>query len=164
MSDQLLAVGRIARAHGVGGEVSVRPLSEVESRFEPGSVLRLEDGRTLTVERSRPHHDRVLVKFEEVVDRDVADGLRGSLLFVSATDSPPIQDRDRFWVHQVVGLEVFTEDGRSLGRIREVEGNPANDLWVTEEGVLIPAVREVVVAVDVTAGRVTIREIPGLLG
>jgi 16S rRNA processing protein RimM len=156
-------VGRIAKSHGVGGEVSVRPLSEVASRFEPGSVLRLEDDRTLTVERSRPHRDHVLVKFEEVGDRNEADALRGSVLLVDADQAPPIEEADRFWIHQVVGLEVVTEGGRSLGRIREVEGNPANDLWVTEGGALIPAVREVVVAVDLAAGRVTIRELPGLL-
>lgn len=156
-------MGRIAKSHGVGGEVSVRPLSEVASRFEPGSVLRLEDDRTLTVERSRPHRDHVLVKFEEVGDRNEADALRGSVLLVDADQAPRIEEADRFWIHQVVGLEVVTEAGRSLGLIREVEGNPANDLWVTEGGALIPAVREVVVGVDLAAGRVTIRELPGLL-
>lgn len=156
-------MGRIAKSHGVGGEVSVRPLSEVASRFEPGSVLRLEDDRTLTVERSRPHRDHVLVKFEEVADRNDADALRGSVLLVDAAEAPPIEDADRFWIHQVVGLEVVTEDGRSLGTIREVQANPANDLWVTEDGALIPAVREVVVGVDLAVGRVTIRELPGLL-
>ncbi|HEX5948178.1 MAG TPA: ribosome maturation factor RimM [Actinomycetota bacterium] len=155
-------MGRIAKSHGVGGEVSVRPLSEVASRFEPGSVLRLEDDRTLTVERSRPHRDHVLVKFEEVGDRNEADALRGSVLLVNADQAPRIEEADRFWIHQVVGLEVVTEAGRSLGLIREVEGNPANDLWVTEGGALIPAVREVVVGVDLAAGRVTIRELPGL--
>jgi 16S rRNA processing protein RimM len=156
-------VGRIAKSHGIGGEVSVRPLSEVASRFEPGSVLRLEDDRTLTVERSRPHRDHVLVKFEEVGDRNEADALRGSVLLVDADQAPRIEEADRFWIHQVVGLEVVTEAGRSLGLIREVEGNPANDLWVTEGGALIPAVREVVVGVDLAARRVTIRELPGLL-
>lgn len=156
-------MGRIARSHGVGGEVSVRPLTEVGARFEPGSVLRLEDGRTLTVERSRPHRDRVLVKFEEVADRNQADELRGSLLVIPVELAPSIEEADRFWVHQVVGLEVVTDRGRSLGRIREVQGNPANDLWVTDEGALIPAVREVVVDVDLARGRVTIRPLPGLL-
>jgi 16S rRNA processing protein RimM len=125
-------------------------------------VLRLEDGRTLTVQASRPHRDRVLVKFEGVADRDHADALRGSVLLVDAADAPPIEERDRYWIHQVVGLQVITEDGRPLGRIREVEANPANDLWVTEDGALIPAVREVVVGVDLEAGRVTVRELPGL--
>jgi 16S rRNA processing protein RimM len=142
--------------------VSVQPLTEVGARFVPGSVLRLEDGRTLTVQASRPHRDRVLVKFEGVADRDHADALRGSVLLVDAADAPPIEERDRYWIHQVVGLQVITEDGRPLGRIREVEANPANDLWVTEDGALIPAVREVVVGVDLEAGRVTVRELPGL--
>lgn len=156
-------MGRIAKSHGIGGEVSVQPLSEVAARFEPGSVLRLEDDRTLTVERSRPHRDHVLVKFEEVGDRNDADALRGSLLLVDAAEAPAIEEADRFWIHQVVGLVVVTEDGRTLGPIREVQANPANDLWVTEDGSLIPAVREVVVGVDLAAGRVTIRELPGLL-
>ena len=146
----------------MGGEVSVQPLTEVGARFVPGSVLRLEDGRTLTVQASRPHRDRVLVKFEGVADRDHADALRGSVLLVDAADAPPIEERDRYWIHEVVGLQVITEDGRPLGRIREVEANPANDLWVTEDGALIPAVREVVVGVDLEAGRVTVRELPGL--
>lgn len=156
-------MGRIARSHGIDGEVSVQPLTEVVARFEPGSVLRLEDGRTLRVERSRPHRDRVLVTFEGIDDRDAADALRGSLLLVGVDEVPPIEEADRFWIHQVVGLAVVTEDGRSLGRIREVQWNPANDLWVTDDGRLIPAVRDVVVEVDLERGRVVVRPIPGLL-
>ncbi len=78
-----------------------------------------------------------------------------------AVPAPP---EGAFWVHQLVGLEVVTEDGRSLGRIREVQGNPANDLWVTESGTLIPAIRDVVTEVDVRGGRVTVRDVPGLTG
>jgi 16S rRNA processing protein RimM len=67
-----LAVGRIGRAHGVHGEVAVRSLTERSQRFAGGSRLRLEDGRTLTVERARPHRHDLLVKFEEVPDRTAA--------------------------------------------------------------------------------------------
>lgn len=161
--NELLAVGRIARAHGVHGEVAVQRLSEVEARFVPGSVLRLEDGRTLTVDTARAHRHRILVKFEEIPDRTAAEALRGEVLLVPAAETPPLEEEDRYWVHQVVGLEVVTESGRSLGRIREVLGNPANDVWATEGGTLVPAVHEVVVAVDLGAGRVTIRELPGLV-
>jgi 16S rRNA processing protein RimM len=87
----------------------------------------------------------VLVTFEGIDDRDAADALRGELLLVGADEAPSIEEADRFWIHQVVGLEIVTEDGRSLGRIREVRGNPAHDLWVTEGGHLIPAVRAVIV-------------------
>jgi 16S rRNA processing protein RimM len=161
--EELLAVGRVSRAHGVRGEVAVQSLTEVEERFASGSVLRLEDGRRLTVQASRPHHHSLLVKFAEVPDRTTAEALRGQVLLVEARVAPPIDENDRFWVHQVVGLEVATEDGRQLGRVLEVQANPANDLWVTDTGAVIPAIRQVVVEVDLGAGRVVIRPIPGLL-
>ena len=156
----LLAVGRVVRAHGVHGEVAVRSLTERPQRFAGGSTLRLEDGRTLTVERARPHRNDLLVKFEEVPDRTAAEGLRGEVLLAAPPDEPPAEG---WWVHQVVGLEVATEDGRALGRVREVLANPANDVWITDRGALIPAVRDVIVEVDPSLGRATVREIPGLL-
>jgi 16S rRNA processing protein RimM len=155
-----VAVGRIARAHGVHGEVAVQSLTERPERFESGSRLRLEDGRTLTVEETRSHQHRLLVKFAEVLDRTAAETLRGQILLAPAPEHPPGAG---WWVHQVVGVEVFTEEGRSLGRIREVLANPANDVWVTERGAMIPAVREVVVEVDLESGRATIRDLAGLL-
>ena len=163
MSSELLAVGRISSAHGVRGEVSVHKLTEVEDRFAKGSILQLEDGRRMTVEASRPHQRNLLVKFEQVADRTQAEALRGQVLLVPSDASPHPPDGS-FWVHQVVGLEVVTEDGRSLGTIVEVQANPANDLWVTESGVLLPAIRDLVVGVDLDAGRVTVREMPGLEG
>ena len=161
MTEELLAVGRIARAHGIRGEVSIEPLSEVPGRFDPGATLRLESGRTLTIATSRRHQQRLLVSFEEIPDRTTAETLRGQVLVIPS-DQTPAPPEGAFWIHQVVGLEVVTEQGRSLGRIREVQGNPANDLWVTEDGAAIPANRELVTDVDLDAGRVTIRDLPGL--
>lgn len=165
---ELLAVGLIARAHGVRGEVAVQPLSEVKSRFEAGSTLLLgpTGERALTVAGSRPHGHRLLVRFEEIHDRDEADSVRGRLLLVREEDAPELPS-DRYWVHEVVGLEVLTESGRSLGTIREVLHNAANDVWLVEgEGreYLIPGLRDVVVDVDPSKRRAVVREVPGLLG
>jgi 16S rRNA processing protein RimM len=161
LTADLLAVGRVSRAHGIGGEVSVKQLTEVGERFDTGSKLQLEDGRTLTVESSRPHQSVLLVKFEEIADRTAAESIRGQVLLISS-DTSPEPPAGSFWVHQLVGMEVVTEDGRSLGRITEVESNPANDLWVTDSGTLIPAVREFVTDVDPKSGKVTVRDMPGL--
>lgn len=164
-SDELVAVGRITRAHGVHGEVSVLPLTEVTERFAPGSSLLLEDeDRRLIVASSRPNRDRVLVRFEGIADRTEAEKLRDRVLLAEAATSPPLES-GTFWVHEVVGLEVVTEDGRSLGRIREVLLNPANDVWVADADgreVLIPAIRDVVREVDLEAGRIVIHLLPGL--
>jgi 16S rRNA processing protein RimM len=161
-----VAVGRITRVHGIHGEVSVLPLSEVEGRFEPGSVLALGDGRRLTVERVRPNRGRLLVSFREIPDRTAAEALPGEYLLVEASEVPAAPE-GAFWPHQLVGSEVVTDAGRSIGTLVEVIANPANDLWVarSEDGaeVLIPALRAVVVHVDLEARRVTVRPIPGLL-
>ena len=157
---ELLAVGRISRAHGVQGEVAVQSLTERPQRFQNGASLRLEDGRSLTVERTRSHQHRLLVKFEEVPDRAVAETLRGEMLLAPPPEDAPAEG---WWIHQVVGIEVATEDGRDLGRVREVLANPANDVWITDSGAMIPAVRDVVLDVDLGARRALIRALPGLL-
>ena len=164
MTDDLIVVGKITRAHGVRGEVSVLVLSETPDRFEPGSVLKLEDGRTLTVERTRLDRGRLLVVFGGIDNREAAMALGGEFLFISSADLPELPEGS-WWPHQIEGCAVLTEEGKSLGVVAEVVNTPANDIWVTREGsseVLIPALKDVVVSVDVLAKRVVIRELPGL--
>jgi 16S rRNA processing protein RimM len=162
-----VAVGRITRAHGVSGEVAVLVLSQLPERFEPGSSLLLEDAGdgTLTVVAARPHRQRLLVRFEGVEDRNAAERLAGRYLFVPSASVPPPPEGE-YWTHQLLGCQVVTERGASLGRIAEVMHTQANDVWAArdEAGVetLVPALRDVVVSVDVGAGRVVVREVPGL--
>ena len=169
MSDRprYIAVGRIARAHGVRGEVAVLPLTQVGSRFERGSRLLASEGedRPMVVSSSRPHRDRMLVFFEGIKDRDAAEALQGTYLFVPASAVPPLPEGE-FWPHELIGCEVVTDGGMPLGRLREVIHTPANDVWSVQgdDGteVLVPALKDVVRDVDVGARRVVVREVPGL--
>jgi 16S rRNA processing protein RimM len=163
---EFVAVGRITRAHGVKGEVAVLPLSQVEERFEPGSRLLAGPGhRPLTVAEVRPDRSRLLVTFEELPDRTAAEAVAGAYLFVpsAAVPEPP---EGEYWPHQLVGCTVVTDRGDRLGVITEVVRGPANDIWVaTGDGggeILIPALKDVVVSVDVTAGRVEVKAVPGI--
>ena len=169
MSDRprYVAVGRIARAHGVRGEVAVLPLTQVGSRFERGSRLLAGEGedRPMVVASSRPHRDRMLVFFEGIKDRDAAEALQGTYLFVPAT-AVPLLPEGEFWPHELIGCEVIIDGGKTLGRLREVIHTPANDVWSVQgdDGteVLVPALKDVVRDVDVEARRVVVREVPGL--
>jgi 16S rRNA processing protein RimM len=165
-SPEWVAVGRITRAHGVKGEVAVLVLSQVAERFQPGSRLFLDEGdtRPMTVTAARPHRQRLLVQFDQVGDRDAAEALQGSYLFVPASAAPSLPEGE-FWTHDLIGCEVTTSGGRSLGHIREVIHTPANDVWSAEGEhgeVLIPALKDVVERVDVPGRRVVVREIEGL--
>jgi 16S rRNA processing protein RimM len=163
---EFVAVGRITRAHGVKGEVAVLPLSQVEGRFEPGSrLLAGPEHRGLTVMSVRPHRSRLLVTFEELPDRTSSEAVAGTYLFVPATEVPAPPEGE-FWPHQLVGCTVVTDRGDVLGELREVVQGQANDIWVAAGGegreVLIPALKDVVMAVDLEARRVEVKAIPGL--
>lgn len=165
MSEPTVVVGKVTRAHGLKGEVAVLVLSDNPDRFTPDASVFLEDGRELRIRASRSNGRRLLVTFEGVADRSAADLLRGRTLVVPRSLLPELPSGE-YWPHQLIGLRVVTESGRSLGAIADVIGNPANDLWaaVDEDGVetLIPAIREFVVEVDLDAGRILVGDIPGL--
>ena len=91
------------------------------------------------------------MKFREVPDRTAAEALGQRYVFVDEAAVPPAPE-GAFWPHQLEGCEVVTEEGRSLGVIREVVHGVANDIWVAGDGepeVLVPALKDVVVSVDV---------------
>ena len=165
MDESTVAVGRITRAHGVQGELAVLVISEVPGRFADGETVWLEDGRTLTVESSRPHKDRLLVRFREVQSREQAEALQRALLVVPESLSPELPEGS-WWDHRIVGCAIETDTGRALGTIHDVIHTAANDVWsaVDDEGTgtLIPVLRDVILDVDMDAKRIVVREIPGL--
>jgi 16S rRNA processing protein RimM len=150
-----LEVGRVGRAHGLHGEVSVAPITNRVERFAPGSVLHAGE-RELRVVTAREHQDRWLVRFEGVEDRNAAEALRGALLTADATEP---DDNDELWVHELIGSDVFDRAGSPLGRVTAVEANPAHDLLVLDRGALIP----VVFVVEHGDGRVVVDVPEGLL-
>jgi 16S rRNA processing protein RimM len=148
----LLEVGRVGRAHGLRGEVHVVAVSNVATRFEPGSQLRVGD-QQLVVEAARPAGSGWVVHFAGVDDRNAAEALRGRAVLGEAIASAD----DELFVHDVIGADVQDRTGARLGRVDAVQANPAHDLLVLETGALIPAVfvvetRPGVVVVDVPEG------------
>jgi 16S rRNA processing protein RimM len=129
----VLEVGRIAKAHGLRGEVLVDLVTNRQERLDPGSVLHTEDGRALEVLTSTPHAGRWIVAFAGVEDRDAADLLRGTVLLAE-----PIEDPEELWVHMLIGSEVFDLQGRRLAAVTGVIANPASDLLELDTGDLVP--------------------------
>ena len=165
MDEPTVAVGRITRVHGVQGEVAVFVISEVPGRFADGATVWLEDGRTLTVESTRPHKDRLLVRFRGVEDRAQAEALQKALLVVPESSSPELPEGS-WWDHRIVGCALETDTGRVLGTVSDVIHTAANDVWsaVDDDGVetLVPVLKDVIVSVDMDAQRIVVREISGL--
>ncbi|HET7531421.1 MAG TPA: ribosome maturation factor RimM [Mycobacteriales bacterium] len=164
-----LVVGRIARAHGVGGEVAVEVRTDApELRFAAGQVVETDppERGPLTVERARWHSGRLLIAFAEVADRTAAESLRNTLLVADSASSPAIDD-DEYWDHQLVGLAVVTVGGEPLGEVTDVLHPPGADLLAVRrpggEELLVPFVRAIVPTVDVAGGRLVVDPPEGLL-
>ncbi len=174
-----VVVGRIGKAHGIKGEVSVEPRTdEPERRFEDGAVLATRTPRgaephgpgrptSLTVRRTRWHQSRLLVTFDGVGDRNAAEALRGLSLVTQVDPSETPADPEEFYDHQLVGLRVETTDGAPVGAVSDVIHGTGQDLLAirTPEGreVLVPFVSQLVPVVDVPGGRVEVADRPGLL-
>lgn len=150
-----LEIGRIGKAHGLRGEVVVDAISNREERFASGSVLYVS-GEARAIATSRRHQNRWLVRFEGIDDRNAAEALRGVVVTGDPLGSLP---ENEIWVHEMVNARVTDRSGNDLGTIVAVEANPAHDILVTDEGVLIP----IVFVVEHGDGRVVVDLPDGLL-
>ena len=168
-----LVVGRVAKAHGVTGELSVEVRTDDPGgRFVAGATLRARaprsgSERNVVVESVRPHGDRLLLRLEGVGSRDAAEALRGTLFLVDSGSLPPIEDPDEFYDHQLEGLKVVTTAGHDVGTIAEVLHTAAGELLAVRDAdnaeVLVPFVSAIVVSVSLQDQLVTIDPPEGLL-
>jgi 16S rRNA processing protein RimM len=155
----VIRVGQVMGAYGLEGAVKVMPLTDFDERFEPGSNLLL-DGCSHHVQWSRPGQPGLVVKLEGIDNRTMAELFRGRYLEVPEGEAKDLE-AGSFYHHQVVGLAAVTRSGVQLGVISEVLERPANDVWVSHDGSiehLIPAVKDAVLEVDVSAGRIVVAD------
>jgi 16S rRNA processing protein RimM len=153
-------------AHGIRGELKCRIVTDFPSRrFRRGHTVVL-DGVPHTIQTARVHGMTVLLKLEDVGDRDVAAALRGKEIQIRAEDAVALPKGQFFW-HQVIGLQV--EDATThepLGEVTDILETGANDVYVVRGGrgeILVPAIKDVVKQIDPAAGRMLIQPLPGLL-
>lgn len=163
-----LKIGRVVKSHGIKGEVTVDiSTDEPDIRFAVGEVLHGRQGskeHALTVEAARVHQRRLLVKFEEITDRNAADSLRGTVFYAPPLDSDG--DDEGFYDHELEGLRVI-HDGADIGEVMGVLHGPAGEILEVRlsggKDVLVPFVHAIVPEVDLDAGSCTITPPDGLL-
>ncbi len=159
MQNSWLEAGRIVGTHGIRGEVKVEPWADEPSFLLGFGRVRLR-GAERAVEQARVHKSQVLLKLAGVDTVEQAAALRGQILSI-CRDDVRLEDGAVF-IADLIGLPVFA-DGEELGRITEVLTLPANDVYVVKGAheYMIPAVKEFVLSVDLTAG-VTVKRLEGM--
>lgn len=158
-------VARIGKPHGIRGEVTVQVLTDdPETRFARGARLLTdpEANGPLTVKSARWNKHILLLGFEEVSDRNRAEELRGTMLYVEAEESSD----DAWFEHDLVGLEVVVE-GETIGKVSALRTGPAQDLLevTLNDGseALLPLVEDIIPEIDLDAAKVIATPPPGLL-
>jgi 16S rRNA processing protein RimM len=165
-----LVVGRIGRAHGIKGEVTVEVRTDdPDLRFAAGAELLTEPAARgpLTVSRGRLQGGRLVLAFEGVHDRNAAEALRNTMLVAEVDPDELPEDPDEYYDHQLEGLAVRTVLGEELGVVEQMIHSPAQDLFVIRRPdggeLLLPFIEEFVPEVDLERGLVIADPPEGLL-
>lgn len=167
MDDELLLVGRVARAHGNKGQVIVNPETDfADDRFQADRVLIVGDpGRPMRVTSARFHSGRPVIGLEGVDSMDAAERLAGAELKMRRTDMAALPE-GTYYHHDLVGCEVQDTDGRLIGVVRAVEGPMDRSRLVIDAPhgeVLIPLVPEICVEVAPADKKIRIKAPEGLI-
>jgi 16S rRNA processing protein RimM len=167
MAEDLLLVGRVARAHGNKGQVIVNPETDfAEDRFVVGMTLMVGEGaEPKKIAAARFHQGRPIIALEGVETMDEAEALAGAELKVAVTDLAPLPE-GTFYRHDLVGCDVQDTDGRSIGTVAAVEGPLEASRLVIHAPhgeVLIPLVADICVEVNPAARRIRVAAPEGLI-
>lgn len=165
-----LRVGVVASAHGLKGELNVYPTTDEPARFEDlDEVILVHKGsrRTLPVENVRYFKNMVILKLGGIDSRNDSEVLHGAELMIPREKAIPLADGEYF-IGDLVGLEVWTDEGEKFGVLSDVLQTGANDVYVVKSDTdhrdhLFPVTEECVKEVDPEAGRITVHILPGLL-
>ena len=169
--DGYLAVGHIIGVHGLHGELKVELYTDFPERFAAGVKIFLgSELEEVTIRQVRPHKGHLLLMLNGIDERTAAEALRGLWLFVDEADAIELEEGE-YWIHDIIGLQVETEEGSVLGQVTDVLPTGANDVYIIrpaqgvnrDQEILLPAIADVILAVDVAAGTIQVRVPDGLI-
>ena len=165
-------IARIVNTYGIKGQLKVLLDTDfVEERFAVGNQLLIVDGQKsvaqVTVANFRPQKGAYVVGFEEYQSINQVEVFKGLELAIDQADQAPLEE-DSYYHHQIIGLEVFDQEGQVVGVIKDIMPLPANDVWVVKPAhagkeILLPFIEDVVKEVDLDNQRVVIERMEGLI-
>ncbi|MCD8052530.1 MAG: ribosome maturation factor RimM [Lachnospiraceae bacterium] len=166
--EQFFQVGIYTNTHGVRGEIKVFPTTDDPRRFRrlKQVILRTpKQDMALEIESVRFSKQMVLLKFKGIDNINDIERYKGSGLFVPREQAVPLK-KDEYYIADLIGITVFTDEGQELGTLSEVLQTGANDVYVVQTGereLLLPAIADCVQSVDVEAGHMVVHLMEGLL-
>lgn len=166
--EDLLQVGVITTTHGIRGEVKVFPTTDDPRRFEELPSVLLDTGKELCelqIQNVKYFKRFVILKFRDVDDINEIEPYKGKSLYVTRDMAVPLGE-DEYYIGDLIGMEVFLENGSFFGSIKDVMETGANDVYIVqtnEKEVLIPAIKDCILQVNVAENKMIIHLMKGLI-
>lgn len=167
--EQYLKIGIITSTHALRGEVKVFPTTDDKKRFGLLKEVLVKDRSGMhpfSVERVRYFKEMVILKFEGLDTIESVQGLVKSELYVDRKDGVPLAE-DEYYIADLIGMRVVSADGEDYGTVSDVLQTGANDVYVVRGKkygeILIPAIKQCIIKVDIQGGDILVDLLPGLL-
>lgn len=167
--EQLLQVGVISSTHGIRGEVKVFPTTDDVKRFKKLKKVILDTGREhlpLEVESVKFFKQFAIVKFKGIDNINDIEKYKGKSLLVDRENAVKLR-KDEYFIADMIGLQVYTEDGEAFGVLKDVLETGANDVYIIDSQkhgeVLVPAIKQCILDVDIEGQKMTIHLMEGLV-
>ena len=167
--EQLLQVGVISSTHGVRGEVKVFPTTDDVKRFKKLKKVILDTGKEqlpLEIEGVKFFKQFVILKFRGIDNINDIEKYIGKSLLVDREHAVKLK-KDEYFIADMIGMDVFTEDGELFGALKDVMETGANDVYIIEmsdgKEVLVPAIKQCILDVDIENRKMVIHLLEGLV-
>jgi 16S rRNA processing protein RimM len=162
-----IAVGKVRRPHGVTGEFVVEIYTDFPERLKPGKVLYAgEKHNPVTIRSERVHAEGLLMAFEGYSTPEQVGRFRNQILYIPKAERSDLPEGE-FYYDELLGLRVVDETGNLLGELTEIMETGANDVYVVTDSkgkeLLLPAISEVVLDIDLPGGMMKVHLLPGIL-
>jgi len=162
-----LAVGLLRKPHGLRGDLLLEIYTDFPERLKPGTTILAGDKhQPLKITRRRPTNDGMILGFEGINTPEEAGKWRATVVYVPTADRPTLPE-GQYYHHEMIGLTVVDETEKVLGELTEIIITGANDVYVVTpaEGkdILLPALKEVILAIDLPANTMRVHLLPGLI-
>ncbi|MBA3063589.1 MAG: 16S rRNA processing protein RimM [Atribacteria sp.] len=169
LSQEFITIGKVVSSQGNKGEVNVLPLTDSIDRFKNLATVFLRDNNSqtiLNIEKIRIKKDTVILKLKDIENIEEAKTIVGSFLEVERKNAVKLP-KDTYFIFEIIGLEVYTENNVFLGKVENVISTGSNDVYIVKgknkKELFIPAIREVIKDVNLGKKRITINMVDGLI-
>ena len=164
-----LEIGQIVNTFGIKGMVKIKLFSDNIERFDRLEKVYIKNKEKLKeyqIEEVKYHKDMILIKFRGIENPEQANLLRNSYLMIDREEEKPLEE-GTYYIVDMIGMDVYTEEGEKLGNIEDIFNTGSNDIYVVKselgKQILLPAISDVVKNIDMENKKMVVHLISGLI-